>query len=99
MWIFTSVRPQDENLHEQKLSNYLNCIMKLVIERNFTNKHESYPLCIKESFVKIVVKLLFNYGSNVFFVFQLFLFNEATVPGYQTISGTLPQCVLFCMHM
>ena len=26
-------------------------------------------------------------------LFQLCLFNEATVPGYETISGTLPQCV------
>ena len=26
--------------------------------------------------------------------FQLRLFNEATIPGYETISGTLPQCVL-----
>ena len=29
-----------------------------------------------------------------FFLFQLCLLNEATVPGYETIAGTLPQCVL-----
>ena len=31
----------------------------------------------------------------VFFLFQLCLFNEATVPGYETISGTITLgCVL-----
>ena len=27
------------------------------------------------------------------------IFNEATAPGYETISGTLPQCVVCCMNM
>ena len=33
-------------------------------------------------------------SKAIFFLFQLCLFNEATVPGYKTISGTLPQCML-----
>ena len=29
-----------------------------------------------------------------FYLFQLCLFNEDTVPAYETISGTKPQCML-----
>ena len=50
------------------------------------------------------LKLLRKFARDVdlfflFFSFQLCLFNEATVPGYEAISGTLSQCILFCVHM
>ena len=35
-----------------------------------------------------------TYEVYSFCLFQLCLFNEATVPGYETITGTLPQCLL-----
>ena len=38
-------------------------------------------------------------GLINFCLFQLCLFNEATVPGYKTISSTLPQCVLLLAHV
>ena len=40
----------------------------------------------------LIINLLFFF-IHFIIIFQLCSFDEATVPGYQTISGILPQCV------